>query len=341
MLIALSILASDPRLVEDILYIPDSFLSTDSEYVPPPAPLSISSTIFLVGDLMLGRNVETKIETLGKEYPFEGVSADISSPDLTVGNFEGVVTETHFHTQPFAYAFSIKSEYLSVLKTVGFDVLSLANNHSLDYGTSSLAYTRALCTTQALMCGGSPKNESSYLTYVKKIGTHTVGMVFLHMLYDKPDMNVLSAQLAELRAKSDVQIAYVHWGEEYVLTHNSEQERFAQTLIDQGVDVVVGHHPHVVQDLALYKNGLIVYSLGNFIFDQYFSDDVQEMIGLHMKIDDEAIIYTIVPYTSLLTKSQPHHMDEKSATILLSRIFASIAGSDGVTASRGEIIMPR
>lgn len=341
LLIALSILAWDPRIVEDELYIPDVLLVDDVPYVPPPAPLKVPDTVFFVGDIMLGRAVETKMESYGERYPFEGVLEDVFRPDLTIGNFEGVVTETHVHTPPFTFQFSIKPEYLTLLKTIGFDVLSLANNHSFDYGTSSLAYTRTLCSEVGIACGGSPMNTDDYQILVKNVGTQWAGIIFIHTLYGQPDTETLISKLAELRETTDVQIAYVHWGEEYMLTHNTSQEKLAHVLIDSGVDVVVGHHPHVVQDLELYKGKPIVYSLGNFVFDQYFSDDVQEMIGLHMSITDESIQYTIVPFTSKMTKSQPHHMEDKDATVLLNRILAPIAHHEGVDMTTRTITVPR
>ncbi len=341
LLIALSILAWDPRIVEDTLYIPDILLIDDVPYVPPPAPLKVPDTVFFVGDIMLGRAVETKMESYGTSYPFEGILEDVFRPDVTIGNFEGVVTETHVHTPPFTFRFSIKSEYLTLLKSIGFDVLSLANNHSLDYGTTSLAYMRTLCGEVGIACGGSPMNTDEYQTLVKNVGTQTAGIIFLHTLYGQPDTETLISKLAELRETTDVQIAYVHWGEEYMLTHNASQEKLAHILIDNGVDVVVGHHPHVVQDIELYSGKPIVYSLGNFIFDQYFSDEVQEMIGVYMSITDESIQYTIVPFTSSITKSQPHHMEEKDATVLLNRIFTPIAHHEGVDMIGGTITVSR
>lgn len=340
-LIAFVVFVWNLRITTDPLTTNESTLYADPAYVPPPAPLSIPSTVFFVGDIMLGRAVETKMDTRGKQYPFEGVLQNIFSPDITVGNFEGVVSPIHTQAPPFTFKFSIKPEFLKYLSTIGFDVLSLANNHSLDYGTTSLEHTRTLCALYGLSCSGDPKNEPMNQTFVKKIGTHTVGMIFIHTLYGQPRHTELIAQLTELCKKSDVQIAYIHWGEEYVLVHNPAQEKLAQTLIDNGVDVVVGHHPHVVQDIELYKNGLIVYSLGNFIFDQYFSSDVQEMIGLHMEITDDTITYTVIPYTSIWTRSQPQHMDEKTATKLNARIFESISNDERVNSSLGTIVMPR
>lgn len=338
---AFSVLAWDPRITEDGFYIGDSFLNSDPEHVQPIAPLSIPTSIFFVGDIALGRFVETKMETQGVVYPFENVLNDIFIPDFTVGNFEGVVTETHTQTPPFTFRFSVKHEYLSLLKTLGFDALSLANNHSLDYGTSSLAYTRRECALLDIICAGSPKSIDADSILIKKIGTHTVGIIFIHTLYGEPDEEVLNAKLAEMRKSSEVQIAYVHWGEEYMRTHNASQEQLAHLLIDNGVDVVIGHHPHVVEDVKLYNNGLVVYSLGNFIFDQYFSDDVQQMIGLHMSIEDTHITYKIVPLSSIETRSQPHHMDKEDATILLKRIFAPIAQHEGVHVSEGTIRVSR
>jgi gamma-polyglutamate biosynthesis protein CapA len=296
-----------------------------------------TTSLLFVGDIMLGRAVESRMEYEGIGYPFSAVVDTLGGSDITVGNFEGVVTETHIKTPPYTFQFSIKSEYLEHLNTVGFDVLSLANNHTLDYGTTSLAYTRSLCAVYDLICGGTPKGLSEVSTKVVAAGGHTVGIMFIHTLYGAPAPEALRTTVEKLSTESDIQIAYVHWGDEYVLVHNTAQELFAQTLIDAGVDAVIGHHPHVVQDIALYKGKPIFYSLGNFIFDQYFSDDVQEMVGVHLTLSGNTATYKVVPFTSKETRNQPHHMDAVNATLLKNRIFAPIAMDSGVDSVLGII----
>jgi hypothetical protein len=126
-----------------------------------------------------------------------------------------------------------------------------------------------------------------------------------------------------LTKKSDMQIAYVHWGTEYELAHNAAQETLAHVLIDAGADAVIGHHPHVVQDVAFYKDKPIFYSLGNFIFDQYWDTDVQTGLGVRMTIDDGSIAYEAIPFTTAGSRVQPTIMQDADAHTLFTRIFGS------------------
>ncbi len=296
--------------------------------------------IFFVGDIMMGRDVETHMEKYGPSYPFAGMQNMISNADIAIGNFEGTVSEIHEHTPLFAMNFSIKSTYLAYLRTVGFDILSLANNHSLDFGLSSLTYTRDLCMSYSLVCAGSPNSLNMYSTHVVNVDEKSIGIIFLHTLIAEPDTVDLKRVLAELSEYSDIQVAYIHWGDEYKLSHNTQQEKFAHVLIDEGVDVIVGHHPHVAQDIELYKDKPIFYSLGNFVFDQYFSDDVQEMYGITMNLNDESIVYTIVPMSSALARNQPHPMSPVLQKPFFERLFGTIKNESGVSQETGIITVP-
>ena len=296
-------------------------------------------SLLFVGDIMLGRVVETLMNRNGLLYPFQGIQELLLEPNITIGNFEGVVTPVHEHAKPMTFAFSIKDSFLEHLSTVGFDILSLANNHSNDYGPSARAYMRSRCDVYKINCIGVPTGLDETSTFVQKIDGRRVGFIFIHTLYGEPDENKLRELTFKLSAESDVQIAYVHWGEEYELSHNRNQEAFAETLIDSGLDAVIGHHPHVVQDIALYKGKPIFYSLGNFIFDQYFSDAVTQMIALSMNIGVDTITYDIVPLTSKTTRSQPHLMEDAEGKLLFSRIFNGILQNQGVNAQDGQIVV--
>ncbi|QQR65246.1 CapA family protein [Candidatus Kaiserbacteria bacterium] len=313
----------------------------EKDTLPLFAPVARPGTLLFVGDIMLARAVESRMKKSGMRYPFEALESTLSSPDATIGNFEGVVSKVHYPTPNYTFQFSVEPVYLAHLKTVGFDVLSLANNHALDYGKASLTHTRTLCEEYGLICGGDPKGLTEKSIKVVEVGTHHVGILFVHTLFGAPASNTLRASITELNQQSDIQVAYVHWGEEYELIHNDVQEELAKTLIDEGIDVVIGHHPHVVQDVELYKDKPIFYSLGNFVFDQFFSKNVQEMLGVHMKIDKAEITYTLMPFSSVDTESQPHHADEMTASGLRERILSNLGNDSHVDVTFGTITVPR
>lgn len=325
----------EPRLALDITEIEKDIQATVIESQQTEKPHN--AEIVFVGDIMLGRHVEAVIQERGIGYPFQNIRTFIQDPDLTVGNFEGVISESHIQAKPMTFQFSIRNEYLTYLKKIGFDILSLANNHSNDYGNEAFLYTRKICKELRIICGGSSSMIDEYTTHIRDIGSSQLGFVFLHTVFGEPDSETLIPELKKLAEQSDIQVAYVHWGEEYVLTHGAFQERFGKMLIDNGIDVVIGHHPHVVQDVSLYQGKPIFYSLGNFIFDQYFSNEVQEALTVNMELQDKKIIYTLVPLTSSSTQVQPDFMEKQEANKLFKRIMSDIQDEPGVDREKGTI----
>ncbi len=299
------------------------------------------ATIFFVGDVMLGRRVETLSLEYGLLYPFESATFILAGADMTVGNLEGPVPVDHVHTPDLTYLFSFHERVLPVLKTVGFDMLSLANNHAGDHGTDDLLHTRGACDRVALSCVGDPDVLSTTSIAFRTINNERVGFLMIHATVPPLDIRVLDELLTTLRTESDTQIAYIHWGEEYSLEHTPAQQVLAELLIDGGIDAVVGHHPHVVQDIGLYKGKPIFYSLGNFIFDQYFSDDVQEGLGVHMEIQTDIIMYTLVGFESKSIRSQPQLLGDDDAERLLERILTPIKEREEVNVGVGVIRAPR
>jgi len=300
-------------------------------------PTQKSTTLFFVGDIMLGRDVENRMIENGSQYPFVHTEMLLKNPDLTIGNFEGIVPTLHKQTPSMGFQFSIRKEYLTTLRDVGFDVLSLANNHSGDYGREALLHTRNICRELLIVCAGSPNtlDEHSITTHI--VNNEVITTLYLHSLWSAPSSASLDLLFAQIPKESTLLIAYIHWGDEYVLEHNTMQKKMAQSLIDRGVDVVIGHHPHVVQDVGLYKGRPIFYSLGNFIFDQYFSQHVQEGLGVQIDIEELYITYTLVPFTSKYSRNQPRPMEYDEAQILKERILEPLAQNAGIDTELGII----
>lgn len=326
-----------PTISYDLPLDSNSALSIDSSHGTPNRP----TELIFVGDLMLGRTVETVMEKQGINFPFQNIRSFVEDPDLMIGNFEGIVSRIHEHAPSMTFRFSIKNEYLTQLTLLGFDVLSLANNHSFDYGQDALSYTRDLCRALKVLCGGTPNGINAHSTAVREVNGERIGFIFLHTVHASLDETKVVNALNELQSTSDLQIAYVHWGDEYALVHNTDQEKLARLLIDTGADVVIGHHPHVVQDIALYKEKPIFYSLGNFIFDQNFIPDVEDELAVKMTLTQEKITYTLIPFTTAVTHVQPDFMNVADSDKLLNRILANVATSPEVDVQNGTISLSR
>lgn len=289
--------------------------------------------VFLTGDIMLGRAVERRMIANGYEYPFLGTSSLWNMDDVVIGNFEGVIPQVHIPTPDFGFQFSMRPEFLAEMVTAGFDIVSLANNHSNDHGVEARMHTRGICLESGMACVGEYSSINKYSTLVYPVGDTEVGIIALNAVFHTIDSESLRASLDHLALESDTQIAYVHWGIEYEEVHDASQQALAEALIDLGVDVVVGHHPHVVQDIGIYKGRPIFYSLGNFIFDQYFSTEVQQGLVVKMTGFGGELQYELIPVTSEHSKNQPRPLEgeERDAFIeeLLSRDPESAVLFDG------------
>ncbi|MBI1838887.1 MAG: CapA family protein, partial [Candidatus Colwellbacteria bacterium] len=178
------------------------------------------------------------------------------------------------------------------------------NNHMWDWGGEALLDTVRILKSNGIIPIGAGEDElSANGSVVRKVGSTKVAFLAYTTLYphsleasgNKPgisrfDEDAIAAAIGAVRQNADIVVVSLHWGEEYESNANAEQKRIARTLIVAGADIVVGHHPHVVQEVERYGNGLIFYSLGNFVFDQNFSDATMEGLMMEVTIIDGSII---------------------------------------------------
>lgn len=299
-----------------------------------------SKEILFTGDVLLARNIEQLIKRNGASYPFIKLASIVNGAPTVIGNFESAILQNHIPTPAFVTTFSTDAKLIPLLKEAGFTNLSLANNHSFDYGADTFVYTVDTLASANLYPVGHPLNSTSSLTTTFISGDYTVGMLALNQIFTTLQWTAIESSLGELTRTTDYQIAYIHWGDEYVLKHNQTQEETAKRLIDLGIDAVVGHHPHVTQDIAVYNDKPIFYSLGNFLFDQYFSVDVQQGLVLKLILSTSTAQFTLLPISSEGTPSQPHLMPGAEAALFLKNIARR---SDPVYAeniAQGKLILP-
>jgi len=297
-------------------------------------------TIVFTGDIMLAREVERIMGVTNPRYPFRGVENLLSHADVVVGNFEGSVPKEHIETPDFGFRFSVRNEFLQTLQDVGFDILSLANNHSFDFGEEGYMNTKERCIEISLACVGKSGSAESFSVTTLQSGNTTIGLFMLEVVTVFPETEDIVSVFAELVRQTDVQIVYVHWGTEYEKNHSASQEILAHTLIDAGADAIIGHHPHVVQDIEIYHDRPIFYSLGNFVFDQYFDQDVQEGLIVQLEIREQHLSYTLIPVSSINTPSQPQIMGIDQKEIFIADLLSR--SSVGKELAHGHIItVPR
>lgn len=301
-----------------------------------------SETKYLfVGDIMLARYVETLIEQEGVDYPFKGLNTLTNRYEAVIGNFEAPISPEHTQTVVDSMSFSVATTSVTALNQY-VDYVSLANNHTFDQEEVGLAFTRQVLASSSISTFGDPKNDlHKAVTYLHH-EDEQIALIGLNATEHEISSSSLASLFNDLRQQSSMQIVYIHWGEEYESLHSQEQELLAYELIDYGADVIIGHHPHVIQDVALYKGVPIFYSLGNFIFDQYFSDDVQVGLGVELSFTDREITYRLIPFTTHEYESSPRLMTYDERQALLndlaarsdSRIAAQLARTGEITISK-------
>lgn len=274
------------------------------------AKLPSSANILVVGDVMLGRYVETLMKKNGNDYPFVRIQEKVlKGHDLVIGNLEGPIDTTHTQTPDSSLLFSFSPAVATILAQQKFSAMSLANNHSLDQGAGGIQDSRDALRKAGIDPVGHPQDITVANAVIKTIDDTTVAIIAFHATQSSFSLDdaITVIQDISLQRPNAFVLVYPHWGTEYQAFSNSRQQALAHAFIDAGADAVLGHHPHVVEEAEVYKDHLIVYSLGNFIFDQYFSVETQQELAVDITIEEDRVSYRFVPLIS--ENSQPQLMD--------------------------------
>ncbi len=261
-----------------------------------------------VGDVMLARHVETLAGLHGVHYLFRGVRDTFAEHDLVIGNFEASIPERHVKTPSLTFRFSVDRTFVPVLARVGFTDFSLANNHAYDSGAEGYAHTVSTLTDAGMSVHGHPLSLSTSSIAYQTLGNVQLALIGINATYHAPSHADAQALVEHAAAASDLQIVSVHWGVEYAQSANVRQQALAHALVDAGADAIIGHHPHVVQNIEVYRNAPIFYSLGNFVFDQYWNTAVQEGLMVSLSIVGDEARFALIPTTSVDTRSVPRPM---------------------------------
>jgi poly-gamma-glutamate synthesis protein (capsule biosynthesis protein) len=219
--------------------------------------------------------------------------------------------------------------------------MSLGNNHSYDYAKEGFDSTKEELEEVGIATVGDPQKQASSSVEFLSLDGVTVSLIGLYAVDVAPTSNEIQLLLEATQKESDLQVVYVHWGTEYKTIHNKSQERLAHQLIDAGADVIIGHHPHVVQDIEIYQNKLIFYSLGNFIFDQYFSDEVQEGLMVELDYRDGNYEFSLLPVTSIGSRSAPRIMNDFERDEFLQLLSKNSDISLATMIQAGTITVPK
>jgi len=252
---------------------------------------SDSLSILFLGDVMLGRNVGKHIKE-GID-PFFYTQQITKNYDIVSANLEGPITNT-VTCQKKAYSFKFNPNTATILADNNMGVVSLANNHSFDCYSKGLNDTKKYLTENQIGYFGGGKTEESFL--IREINNYKVAFVGVDLSIGEITIQSFYPLIEKLDKENDFVVVNIHWGNEYELNYSTTQQIIGHTLIDKGTDIVVGHHPHVIQPVEIYKNKPIFYSLGNFIFDQ-FDELTTKGIAVEVILDKKSITTArMLPY---------------------------------------------
>lgn len=279
-------------------------------------------TILAGGDIMLDRGVEGKIKKLGEDYnfSFDLIREDLSQADYVFANLEGSISDVGADTGK-PYSFRFEPAVADALAKASISGVSLANNHMLDWGRQSLCETtKHLKAVNVEYVGGGCNSETAERPLIKQFGNTSVGFLAYtefyqgaHAVGDRPGMSEwnlkkIEERIIALKNQVDIVMVSMHWGAEYENRATDAQVRLAQQIISMGADVIIGHHPHVDQEVERYGNGWIAYSLGNFVFDQSWSEETMQGVLAEIKIQNGRV-YDVKPL--------PIHLNENYQPFLV------------------------
>jgi hypothetical protein len=292
-------------------------------------------SLIAVGDALLGRGVA---ET---PAPLADVSAWLGSADLTLGNLEGVLVADGAPRsapagEPQPIILAMPPEAAADLRRAGFDLLSVANNHALDYGPEGLALTVARLERAGLAAVGLADGEGAVAPLLREVNGVRLAFLAFNAVPDphpdqvcppeRPcaiqparwDTETAAAAVAAARAQADAVIVAMHWGVEYQPRPAPAQERIAAALRAAGADLIVGHHPHTAQPIALLEQTVVAYSLGNFVFDQE-TPETREGLALRAFFDRDGL--RAVQALPLRAGPQPRLLVPEAGAALLARVL--------------------
>lgn len=276
-----------------------------------------------VGDIMLDRYVRTEIRAKGFAALVAPIKKELTG-DLVVANLEGPFTNSTKHAVVGgSLSFTFEPYLAKHLRAAGFTTVSLANNHTLNQGQSGLLSTRSTLKSAGITYFGDPVNRRGFVSTTTVNGTR-ISFVGHHGLV--AGLTTTLTEIRQAKKVSDVVVVMPHQGTEYQLKFSAKQQSDYRKMIDAGATMVIGAHPHVVQPIEIYKGKLIAYSLGNFLFDQYFSADTQQGLLLHINgVGSATKNITFVPLQGKRSVVSPASTSIRTA--LLRRIsLTSIAG---------------
>ena len=297
-------IASYTPITETVVLSGRSITGLDRGIELPTKKETISTYLLFVGDIMLDREVANRMRRSGDAaYPFEKLPPGwVASFDYSVANLEGPITDKRLPPVK-TIDFQFSPDNVPVLKALGFDAFSQANNHALDQGNAGYADSVSRLSEGGFLVFGHQVQDGEIA-----LATTTLNGLHISFLGFNTTDNALDREqavrvLQEAGEMSDKVIVLMHWGREYQDRPQAKEVELADLLIDHGADAIIGGHPHWEQGFSVYKGKPIAWSLGNFVFDQDWSTRTKEGLAISLMFQADETDMELFPL--FIEKSQP------------------------------------
>ncbi|MFJ7744506.1 CapA family protein [Peribacillus sp. NPDC097295] len=298
-------------------------------------------TMSMVGDIMMGRYVAEVTDNHGFDYLFRYMKPYFNASDYVSGNYEHPALAkdvSKYEEADTAIRLNSYGNGIEAVKNAGFSVMTLANNHMMDFEEQGLVDTINQFESNDMDYVGVGSNitkakENINYQDIKGVRVATLGFTDVYgknavaknnqagLLNSNPDLlfEMIGNAKDAKKGNADLVVVNMHWGQEYATSATGRQTELAKAVIDAGADIIIGHHPHVVQSFDVYKDGIIFYSLGNFVFDQGWTRTKDSaMVQYHLTEDGKATV-DVLPLQ--IKEATPRPATSSSD---VSRIFRSL-----------------
>lgn len=269
-------------------------------------------TLVTTGDVMLGRSVNYKaVNAKNFNWPFEKTAKSLKTADITFINLEAPLVEDCPLTNE-GMLFCGDTRHVNGLASAGVDLVSIANNHAKNYGTEGVNTTSDILNKSSIFTVGT---SGAVIRDVR--GLHFAFLAYNDVVQKQVDIDTLHAEISAARNKADIIVVMFHWGTEYTNQPTPRQRELAYEAINAGADIVVGNHPHWIQPIVFYREKPILYSQGNFIFDQMWSLKTRIGIVARFVFYDTTLIDIELLPVKIYNYGQPRFLtdDEKEKVI--------------------------
>lgn len=245
--------------------------------------------LLFVGDMMFDRYIRQTIDKKGGDCVMSGVKEIFAGNDLIVGNLEGPITDkpsvsvdSEFGSRN-NYIFTFNPKVTQILTTENIKLVNIGNNHISNFGNDGIRSTKEYLTESGVDYFGGPTVAEGGVVF-KDIKGIKIAFVSYNQFVSNNKQKSLDDINAAKKSGAEFIIMYTHWDKEFLSEPQERTRILAHEFIDNGIDLIIGTHPHVVQSKEEYKGKMIYYSLGNFVFDQYFDPKTQEGLAVQVEI---------------------------------------------------------